>query len=51
MNLQARMGWPDAVRRTYRLLETALEELGGDPSEDSQQLLSRLTHALRQRQH
>jgi DNA-binding SARP family transcriptional activator len=32
MSLQARMGRPDAVRRTYRLLETALEELGATPA-------------------
>lgn len=50
MSLQADMGRPDAVRRTYRLLETALEELGVDPSEESQQLLSRLVHVPKQRQ-
>lgn len=49
MTLQACMGRPDAVRRTYRLLETVLEELGVDPGEESQQLLSRLTRALKQR--
>lgn len=50
MSLQARMGRSDAVRRTYRLLEAALEELGVDPSEESQQLLSRLTRVPKQRQ-
>jgi DNA-binding SARP family transcriptional activator len=44
MELQARLGRSDAVRRTYRLLETALEELSVDPSQDTQQLLWRLLH-------
>jgi outer membrane protein OmpA-like peptidoglycan-associated protein/DNA-binding SARP family transcriptional activator len=44
MVLQARLGRPDAVRRTHRLLETALEELGVDPSQETQQLLWRLLH-------
>jgi DNA-binding SARP family transcriptional activator len=44
MELQAQLGRSDAVRRTYRLLETALEELGVDPSQDTQQLLWRLLH-------
>jgi DNA-binding SARP family transcriptional activator len=44
MKLQARLGRSDAVRRTYRLLETALEELNVDPSQDTQQLLWRLLH-------
>jgi outer membrane protein OmpA-like peptidoglycan-associated protein/DNA-binding SARP family transcriptional activator len=42
MTLQARLGRPDAVRRTYRLLETSLEELDVDPSQETQQLLWRL---------
>jgi outer membrane protein OmpA-like peptidoglycan-associated protein/DNA-binding SARP family transcriptional activator len=44
MKLQARLGRPDAIRRTYRLLESALEELNVDPSQDTQQLLWRLLH-------
>lgn len=44
MSLQGRLGRKDAVRRTYRLLETALEELGADPSTETQQLLWRLLH-------
>jgi DNA-binding SARP family transcriptional activator len=50
MTLQARLGRPDAVRRTYRLLETALEELGADPSQETQQLLWRLLHPRGQAQ-
>jgi DNA-binding SARP family transcriptional activator len=42
MTLQARLGRTDAVRRTYRLLETSLEELDVDPSQETQQLLWRL---------
>jgi DNA-binding SARP family transcriptional activator len=42
MVLQARLNRPDAVRRTFRLLETALEELDADPSEETRQLLWRL---------
>lgn len=42
MELQARLNRPDAVRRTFRLLETALEELDADPSEETRQLLWRL---------
>jgi DNA-binding SARP family transcriptional activator len=42
MELQARLNRPDAVRRTFRLLETALEELDTDPSEETRQLLWRL---------
>lgn len=45
MSLQAGLGRPDAVRRTYRLLETALEELGADPSKETEQLLWRLLHS------
>jgi DNA-binding SARP family transcriptional activator/outer membrane protein OmpA-like peptidoglycan-associated protein len=45
MTLQARLGRPDAVRRTYRLLETNLEDLAVDPSTETQQLLSRLLRA------
>lgn len=44
MSLQARLGRTDAVRRTFHLLETALEELGADPNEETQQLLWRLLH-------
>ncbi|TDB91167.1 hypothetical protein E1264_02425 [Actinomadura sp. KC216] len=44
MTLQAKLGRPDAVRRTYRLLETSLEDLAVDPSEETQQLLWRLLH-------
>ncbi|TDB89152.1 hypothetical protein E1264_09275 [Actinomadura sp. KC216] len=42
MTLQAKLGRSDAVRRTYRLLETSLEDLAVDPSEETQQLLWRL---------
>jgi hypothetical protein len=42
MILQARLGRPDAIRRTYRLLETTLEELNVDPTLETQELLSRL---------
>lgn len=45
MTLQARLHRPDAVRRTYRLLETSLEELGVDPNRETQQLLWRLLHS------
>ncbi|RFS81479.1 hypothetical protein D0T12_31515 [Actinomadura spongiicola] len=44
MTLQAKLGRSDAVRRTYRLLETSLEDLAVDPSEETQQLLWRLLH-------
>jgi DNA-binding SARP family transcriptional activator len=44
MILQARLGRPDAVRRTHRLLETNLEELSADPSEETKKLLWRLLH-------
>ncbi|GAA4101030.1 hypothetical protein GCM10022214_78210 [Actinomadura miaoliensis] len=44
MTLQAKLGRPDAVRRTFRLLETSLEDLAVDPSEETQQLLWRLLH-------
>ncbi|GAB3979305.1 hypothetical protein GCM10029978_074330 [Actinoallomurus acanthiterrae] len=47
MTLQARLGRLDAVRRTYRLLETSLEELSVDPSQETQQLLWRLLHPQR----
>jgi DNA-binding SARP family transcriptional activator len=43
MSLQARLGHADAVRRTYRLLETHLEEIGVDPDEETRQLLWKLT--------
>jgi outer membrane protein OmpA-like peptidoglycan-associated protein/DNA-binding SARP family transcriptional activator len=42
MILQARLGRLDAIRRTYRLLETTLEELNVDPTLETQELLSRL---------
>jgi DNA-binding SARP family transcriptional activator len=44
MTVQARLGRSDAVRRTYRLLEMSLEELGVDPDQETQQLLWRLLH-------
>lgn len=44
MSLQGRLSRKDAIRRTYRLLETALEELGADPSAETQQLLWQLLH-------
>jgi DNA-binding SARP family transcriptional activator len=44
MTLQAKLGRSDAIRRTYRLLETSLEDLAVDPSEETQQLLWRLLH-------
>jgi DNA-binding SARP family transcriptional activator len=48
MTLQARLGRPDAVRRTHRLLETNLEDLGVDPSQETQELLWRLLHQRQQ---
>ncbi|WP_160049385.1 OmpA family protein [Nocardiopsis sp. JB363] len=44
------MGRPDAVRRTYRSLETALSELKKKPSPVSEQLLDGLTHPEAQSQ-
>jgi DNA-binding SARP family transcriptional activator len=42
MRLQARLGRPDAVRRTYRLLEDHFADLDVDPSSETAQLLSEL---------
>lgn len=35
MTLQHQLGRHDAVRRTYRLLESKMDELGADPSDES----------------
>ena len=43
MRLEARCERPDAVRRTYRLLETQLAELDVDPDEETVALLNALT--------
>ena len=45
MRMQARMGRPDAVRRTFRLLEARLDDLELSPGEDT----LRLTAALLRR--
>ncbi|MHB8449096.1 MAG: BTAD domain-containing putative transcriptional regulator [Mycobacteriales bacterium] len=42
MRAHARLAHPDAVRRTYRLLETRLGELDVDPDTDTQALLGEL---------
>ena len=42
MRAQARLEHPDAVRRTYQLLETRLGELDVDPDPDTQALLGDL---------
>lgn len=39
MHLQADLGRPDAVRRTYRLLETRLADLDIEPDDTTNQLL------------
>ena len=49
MIVQARLGRTDADRRTYRLLETTLEDLSVDPSQDTQELVSRLLDPRRPR--
>jgi DNA-binding SARP family transcriptional activator len=42
MRLQARMGRPDGVRRTYTRLRDRLAELGVDPDETTERLLQQL---------
>jgi DNA-binding SARP family transcriptional activator len=42
MRLQARMGRPDGVRRTYTRLRDRLAELGVDPDETTERLLREL---------
>jgi DNA-binding SARP family transcriptional activator/LysM repeat protein len=42
MELQARLGRPDAVRRTYQLLTSRLADLDTEPSEETHQLHLRL---------
>nr|WP_239067776.1 BTAD domain-containing putative transcriptional regulator [Actinomadura bangladeshensis] len=43
MRLQARLGRPDAVRRTYQLLGSQLDEIDAEPSEDTHQLMAALS--------
>ncbi|WP_425427542.1 bacterial transcriptional activator domain-containing protein [Actinomadura meyerae] len=40
MRLQARLGRPDAVRRTYQLPGSRLDEIDAEPSEDTRQLMT-----------
>jgi DNA-binding SARP family transcriptional activator len=42
MRLQAGLGRPDAVRRTYRLLARRLAELDADPDPQTEQLVAEL---------
>ena len=42
MRLQAGLGRPDAVRRTYRLLARRLADLDIDPDPDTEQLVAGL---------
>lgn len=42
MRLQARLGRPDAVRRTYQLLTTRLDEIDAEPDEETLRLLADL---------
>ncbi|WP_395107565.1 BTAD domain-containing putative transcriptional regulator [Actinomadura sp. SCN-SB] len=42
MKLQARLDRPDAVRRTYQLLTTRLNELDTEPDEQTHQLITNL---------
>jgi DNA-binding SARP family transcriptional activator len=42
MRLQAGLGRPDAVRRTYRLLARRLAELDVDPDPETEQLVAEL---------
>ncbi len=44
MRLQARLGRPDAVQRTLRLLETRLAELDTEPEPDTRRLAADLHH-------
>ncbi|MEV4670869.1 BTAD domain-containing putative transcriptional regulator [Actinomadura sp. NPDC049382] len=43
MRLQARLGRPDAVRRTYQLLESRLDEIDAEPGGDTHQLMATLS--------
>lgn len=45
MRTQAHLGRPDAVRRTYQLLESRLTELEAEPDEATAQLLRQLLHS------
>ena len=45
MRIQAGLGRPDAVRRTYQLLESRLTELEAEPDEATAQLLHQLLHS------
>ena len=42
MRLQAGLGRPDAVRRTYRLLARRLADLDADPDPETEQLVAEL---------
>jgi DNA-binding SARP family transcriptional activator len=42
MRLEASLGRPDAVRRTYRLLARRLAELDVDPDPETEQLVTNL---------
>ncbi|GAA1834862.1 BTAD domain-containing putative transcriptional regulator [Actinomadura chokoriensis] len=42
MRLQARLDRPDAVRRTYQLLASRLDEIDAEPHEDTHQLMAAL---------
>ncbi|MFI0412369.1 BTAD domain-containing putative transcriptional regulator [Actinomadura sp. 3N508] len=43
MYLQAQLGRPDAVRRTYQLLASRLNEIDAEPDEDTHRLMTTLT--------
>ncbi|WP_242909671.1 BTAD domain-containing putative transcriptional regulator [Actinomadura terrae] len=45
MRLQARLGRPDAVRRTYGLLTARLDELDAEPEEETRKLVNSSTSA------
>ncbi|MEU5990342.1 BTAD domain-containing putative transcriptional regulator [Spirillospora sp. NPDC047418] len=47
MRLQARLGRPDAVRRTYQLLGSRLDEIDAEPNEDTHQLMTSLNQPTR----
>ena len=42
MRLEAELGRPDAVRRTYRLLARRLADLDVDPDPETEQLVAEL---------
>lgn len=51
MRLQAALGRPDAVQRTFRILEDRLDELELDPSDVTVQLVGALTRTIKPSRH